>query len=98
MTKIAAIVNNVQQAQNIQNYIDAYLLPIKDFSINYTNSFTLDEINKLKSLNKEIFVIVNKNIHNTELENLIKLLKQIEKLSIQGIIFYDIAIVNLKHK
>lgn len=98
MTKIAAIVNNVQQAQNIQNYIDTYLLPIKDFSINYTNSFTLDEINKLKSLNKEIFVIVNKNIHNTELENLIKLLKQIEKLSIQGIIFYDIAIVNLKHK
>lgn len=96
--KIAAIINNINQANNIQNYVDAYLLPIQDLSINYTNEFSIDDIKPIKSLNKEVFVILNKNIHNDELNKLEKALKQIEKLNINGIIFYDIAIVNLKNK
>ena len=34
MSKVAAIINNIDEAKNIQNYINAYLLPLKDLSIN----------------------------------------------------------------
>lgn len=95
---IAAIINNINQAVDVKEYVDAYLLPIKTFSINYLNTFTIEEIKEIKKLNKEIFIIVNKNIHNNELKELEEALKQIDKLNIQGIIFYDIAIVNLKQK
>lgn len=98
MNKIAVITNNVKEAIDIQNYIDAFLLPLKNLSINYPNTFTIDEIKEVKKLNKEVFVIINKNIHNNELSLLEKTLKEIENIHINGIIFYDIAIVNLKKK
>ncbi len=98
MNKIAVIINNIESALEIKDYTDAFFLPIKDLSINYPNTFTLEEIKKLKKINKEIFIILNKNIHNNELEKLKETLNKIEKLNINGIIFYDIAIVNLKQK
>lgn len=98
MSKVAAIINNIDKAKDIQNYIDAFLLPIKDLSINYIYTFSLEKINEIKKLNKEIFIIINKNIHNNELPLLEKTLKEIETLNINGIIFYDIALVNLKQK
>ena len=95
---IASTINNIKQAQNIKDYIDAYLVPIKDFSINYPNTFKLEEIKTIKNLKKQVFVIINKNIHNNELTSLENLLKQIETLNIEGIIFYDISIVNISQK
>ena len=98
MSQIATIINSINEAQNIKDYCDAYLLPIKGLSINYIHTFSLEEISKIKKLNKEVFVIINKNIHNSELNLLEKTLKEVEKLNINGIIFYDVAIVNLKQK
>lgn len=95
---IAAIITDIKEANSVKDYVDAYLLPIKDLSINYPNTFSLDEIKQIKTLNKEIFVILNKNIHNNELSKLKTTLKEIENLNINGIIFYDIALVNLSQK
>lgn len=97
MSKVATIINNTKQAKQILPYTDAFLLPLKDLSINYQNTFTLEDIKKIQNLNKEIFIILNKNIHNSEIPQLEKALKKIEKLNISGIIFYDIALVNLKN-
>ena len=78
--KIAEIINNINQASKTKNYVDAYLLPIQDLSINYTSAFSIDDIKQIKTLNKEVFVILNKNIHNDELNKLENTLKQIETL------------------
>ncbi len=98
MSKIAAVINNLDEAKNIKDYVDAYLVPLTDLSINYTNTFSLKEIETIIKLDKEVFAIINKNIHNNELTLLEKNLKEIEKLNINGIIFYDVALVNLKNK
>ncbi len=98
MSKIAVIINNIKEAKDIQDYIDAFLLPIENLSINYIHTFSLEKIKEIKKLNKEIFIIINKNIHNNELFLLEKTLKEIENLNINGIVFYDIALVNLKQK
>lgn len=96
MRKISVIISNLNQAKEIKKFVDAFLIPIKDLSINYPNTFNLSEIKEIKKLGKEIFVFINKNIHNNEIEILKKTLKEIEKINIDGIIFYDIALVQLK--
>lgn len=98
MSKTATIISSINEAKSIKDYCDAYLLPIKGLSINYIHTFSLEDISKIKKLNREVFVIINKNIHNSELDFLEKTLKEIEKLNINGIVFYDIAVVNLKQK
>ena len=94
--KKGVIISNIKEAKEIKDYIDAYLIPLKDLSINYTNTFTIEEIKEIQKINKEVFVIINKNIENKELDKLEETLKEIDKLNITGIIFYDIAIVELK--
>ena len=94
--KKGVIISSIKQAEDIKDEVDAYLIPLKDLSINYTNTFTIEEIKKIQKLKKEIFVFINKNIENSELNKLEKTLKEIETLNINGIIFYDIAIVELK--
>ena len=96
MGKKAVIISDLKQVYDIDKYVDAYLVPLDFFSINYTNTFSLDDVKWLKKFNKEIFVFINKNIHESELERLENLLKEIDKLQIDGIIFYDISIVKLK--
>lgn len=94
--KKGVIISSFKQAKEIKDLVDAYLIPIKDLSINYTNEFTIEEIKEIQKLNKETFVIINKNIENNELNKLENVLKKLDKLNLQGIIFYDIAIVQLK--
>ena len=96
--KISVTVQNIKQAQDLVPYVDAYLLPVDNYSINYPNTFSIEDIKTIKQLGKEVFVIINKNIHNNELEGLRTLLLSVDKLNIEGIIFYDLAILNLKNK
>lgn len=95
MPKITAICNTIKQIEDTSKLVDAYIIPLKKFSINYQNTFTTDDIRQIINLKKEIFVSINKNFHNDELENLTKVLKELEKINIKGIIFYDIAVLNL---
>ena len=94
----AVIVKDIKEATKIKDLVDAFLLPIKDFSINYYNTFTLEEVKAVQQLDREDFVIVNKNIFNNELPLLEELLLEIEKLNVKGIFFYDIAVLTLKNK
>jgi putative protease len=96
--KVAAIIQSIKQAYEIKDMVSSYIVPITNFSINYTKTFTLEEVMSLKGTGKEIFLVINKNIHNNELESLEKLLIEINNLDISGIIFYDIALVNMKKR
>lgn len=96
MGKRGLIINNIDTAKDVKNLVDAYLIPIEKFSINYPNVFTVNDVKEIKKLKKEIYVFINKNIHESELSKLKNLLLEIDKLDINGIIFYDIAIVELK--
>ena len=96
--KKAAIINSIKQATDIKDLVSAFIVPVEGLSSNYEVSFSIDDIKKLKSLDKEIFVSINKNIHNSELEFLESVLLEIEALNITGIIFYDIGVLNIKKR
>lgn len=73
--------------------INHFILGLENYSINYP-SVSIDEIKEL-SKNYKLFVAVNKNIFNSELSDLLDKLKELAKLDILGILFYDLGVLNL---
>lgn len=73
--------------------IDTFIVGLEHYAINYP-TYTMDEIKELSS-NSNLFVAVNKNIFNSELEDVKEKLIELSKLPILGVLFYDIGILNL---
>ena len=73
--------------------IDTFIVGLENYAINYP-TYTLDEIKELSSTDN-LFVAVNKNIFNSELEDVKEKLIKLSKLPILGVLFYDIGILNL---
>lgn len=99
MKKLLVIPWNKEQITNTLPYTDAYLIGIKDLSVNTTNyskEETLEIINLLKENKKEIFISLNKNMHNKDLESLKEIMIWLEDKNINGIFYYDIALVQIK--
>lgn len=80
-----------------KNYRNAkcVLFGLKDLST-YENEITLEELKDIKD--KEVFLAIDKNIFNRDLELLENTLKRIDKYNIAGIFFYDLAVLNLAKK
>lgn len=71
------------------------LFGLKDLSLN-EKTITLEKLKSLKD--KNIFISIDKNIFNDDLDYLEKALKTIDKLNIKGIFFYDLAVLSLNKK
>lgn len=93
---LVAIIKDFKQANGLKDLVDAFILPIKDYSINMNYTFSLDDVLEVKKLGKEIFVSMNKNIHDSEVDNLKEMLINVEKIGVDGILFYDIAFIQMK--
>ena len=65
----------------------------KNYSVHYPE-LSLEEIEEL-SKESELFIAMNKNIFNEELEEVERLLIELEKMNIKGIFFYDLAILSI---
>lgn len=84
--------------EEINNYCDGVILALKDYAVMGKYYYTLEEIEEIiaKNKDKEIFVSLNKNFFNEDIEGLKEVLKKLEKMNIKGIFFYDLAILQLK--
>ena len=78
------------------NYTNSFIIGLKDFSINY-QEYTIEEIKKLKEdyPNIELFISLNKNIFNDDLDKLESILIELSKIDIKGLLFYDLAILSI---
>lgn len=79
---------------------DAYIVGLKKYSTNYDVEVDIEEIKELKKkyLDKEIFVALNKNLFNDELDEVERLLKELDEIQVNGILFYDLSILYLHKK
>ena len=98
--KLAVVANNVN---NILEYekigADAFIFGLKNYSSGYRNNLTIDEIKDLrKKYNGELFIAINKNIFNKELEELEKIMITLDEIKINGILFYDLAILSIRNR
>jgi len=99
MTKILISPLNMKMIEDLKEYVDGYIVGLENYAINYP-CFSLTKvfeiINYCKKINKEIFICLNKNIQIQELKKLEDILKKLD--NINGILFYDNSILNLKEK
>ena len=89
--------------KDISRYVsncDALLLGLKNFSVLNTVSFSLKEIKDIvnKYSNLEIFVKIDKNLFDNDLDLVKDILLQLDKLRIAGVFFYDLAILQFKQE
>lgn len=82
---------------NYINSVDGIILPINDYSVEDVCSFSMDEIIDIKKNNScKVFVKINKNLFNDDIENVKKILIELDSNFIDGVFFYDLAILQLK--
>lgn len=102
MSKIIVIPNSYDMLESCINNCDAILIGLKDYSTNLPIYFDMDDIVKINKIvkenKKELFISLNKNMFNSDLDTLKEILKQLDTLDIKGIFFYDVSIVNLKEE
>ena len=72
----------------------AILFGLKGFSI-YDNVITLEEINSITS---DIYLSIDKNLFDEDLESLEKVLSVIDNYDIKGIFFYDLAVLSISKR
>lgn len=87
--------------KDVSNYVsvcDGVLLGLEKFSVLNTVVFSLDEIKKIVSQypDLDIFIKMDKNLFNHELDGVKQVLLELERLPIAGVFFYDLAILELK--
>lgn len=99
--KLTVIPNSIDHIEKYKKIgAKAFIFGLKGFSSGYICTGTIDQIIELTNRNPdiEIFIAMNKNIFNSELPELENTLKKLEKTKIKGVLFYDLAILNLKIK
>ena len=86
-----------QKGQLYLDSIDGIILPLEGFSVESVLSFSMDEIKKIKRESHcEVFVKLNKNFMNEDIENLTNVLLELDEIKIDGVFFYDLAVLQIK--
>lgn len=87
---------NKKELSKFLEFTNSFIIGLKDYCVNYLE-LDIDEIEKLliKYPNIELFVSINKNIFNKDINDLSLKLKRLSKLNIKGILFYDLSILEL---
>ena len=97
MTKICLIINKLSELELDCNSI---IVGLKNF--NSLNTIELD-YQELKEIinnypNKEIFISINKTIHDNEIDELKNILIKLNNLNLAGIVFDDVGFYNVVKK
>ncbi len=102
MSKLLTTLNKLEDYPLFNPFVDGFILGIRNFSVNYPNTYSMEKlkevISKMKEDGKEVFLSLNKNMHKKDLEELETLLKEIETYHVNGILYYDVALVELMDK
>lgn len=73
--------------------VNTFILGLEDYCVNYP-SVSLEIIKEL-SKKYSLFIAINKNIFNSELDDIKKKLLELANLPIMGVMFYDLGILNI---
>ncbi|MDD3187051.1 MAG: U32 family peptidase [Bacilli bacterium] len=99
MKKIVLVAKSIEQINKFKDLVDAFIIPIERLAVNYESYFSMENLYEIRRITKkELFISLNKNMHNGEIESLKDTLLELEKMDVEGILYYDIALVNLKQE
>ena len=97
--KLLGVIRGNNFLEYLDNGLDGMILPLENFSVDYFKYYSISDIKECrKSTDKLLYVVINKMIFNNELDNLLNVLKKLENIKVDGVFFYDLAILNLVKK
>ena len=83
----------------ISSSIDGIILPLQDYSVESMNFYSMREIEEIcKNSSVSVYVKVNKNFMNEEIDSLKEVLIRLDELKVAGVFFYDLAVLELKRE
>lgn len=95
MTKLVVSANSYKHLLNLLDKdISGIIIYIDKLSVNSSFYMTKEEIAKIDFKNKEVFLCINKIMHNEDLKLLTTYLEYIKDKNIK-ILFYDMAVYNI---
>ena len=78
---------------------DAFLFGIKDLAVHFEHTYSIQELKEtihgIKKQGKEVYLSLNRNYDHHDLKKVEACLQEIENLSVDGVFFYDLAILQL---
>ena len=96
MSKILVAPSSISEMKKLKNLIDGFIIGIDNFCVNVSMCINVNDLSILNCFkNKDIFVCVNKNIHNNELDDIKDLLIKLNQYNIKGVLYYDVGILNI---
>jgi len=98
MNKIIVKPNSKKDIDNLINLdIDGIILPLENLSVGTSFFMSLEDIVNLKT-DKEKIVLINKIMHNKDLDLLEDALIKLNNSDVKKIIFYDLSVYTLSKK
>lgn len=102
MSKILVVPSRLTEIEKLNSKkIDGLIFSIENLSVNNSLFITMDQLKRiLPSINPdfEICISLNKIMHNKDLEVLEQTLKELSKLNVSKIFFYDLSVLNISKR
>lgn len=96
MYKILTMPSSIEEIEKTQNIVDGFIIGLENMCVN--TNMCIKTLDILKNIDKEIFINLNKNMHNSDLETIEKILNELDEFNIKGVLYYDIAVLNIYKK
>ena len=94
--KLLGVIRGNNFLEYLDNGLDGMILPLESFSVDYFKYYSISDIKEYrKNTDKLLYVVINKMIFNNELDDLLSMLKELESIKVDGVFFYDLAVLNL---
>lgn len=94
--KLLGVIRDNNFLEYLDNGLDGMILPLENFSVDYFKYYSISDIKEYrKNTDKLLYVVINKMIFNNELDSLFKVLKELENIKVDGVFFYDLAVLSL---
>ncbi len=99
MLKILTIPLSLNEIEKTMDLVDGFIIGIKNMCVNTNLCIDIEEIDLLnKFKDKDIFISLNKNMHNKDLEELKEILIKLNNYNIKGVLYYDVGVLNIYNK
>ncbi len=81
----------------LKTNVAGVLLYFNKLSVNSNYYIDIDDLEKIDFQNKEVFIVINKLMHNSDLPYLTQVLKNLQNRKVK-ILFYDMSVYNIAKK
>ena len=99
MSKILTIPSSLKEIEKTKTIVDGFIIGIKDMCVNTNFCIDIEELDLLNTYkNKDIFISLNKNMHNKDLEVVKEILIKLNNYNIKGVLYYDVGVLNIYNK